>query len=292
MHEPVKSPSAIADRTREAIRNTGLPQREISKLTGFEESKLSKSLRGTRKFTSEEIVALATVTGVTANWLITGSDSAPAPSAAPSPGILPTRHREDEKHAQRRRSIIKRAWWLFAQQGFAAVRMADIAKDVGISTPTVHYYFPTKQALFAETLHYSVKLAYDRQVAELQPISDPVSQLKRLIELQLPLGLEGRAEWSIWMQTWTKLAVNEEGLDTHSGGYRRWVTTVREIISGGQTTGHFVDHDPSILTAELTAMFDGMGIQVLTGQLTSSQMFANICGYIDRNIIKKQGATP
>ena len=94
------------------------------------------------------------------------------------------------------------------------------------------------------------------------------------------------------MQTWTKLAVSEEGLDTHSGGYRRWVTTVREIVSGGQATGHFVDHDPSILTAELTAMFDGMGIQVLTGQLTSSQMFANVCGYIDRNIIKKQGATP
>ncbi|WP_411732081.1 TetR family transcriptional regulator [Paeniglutamicibacter sp.] len=291
MPEPESLPSGIAERTRDAIRNTGLPQREIARRTGFEESKLSKSLRGTRKFTSEEIVSLATVTGVTANWLITGSDSSPTPSAAPPQDILPQRHREDEKHAQRRRSIIERAWWLFSEQGYSAVRMADIAKDIGVSTPTVHYYFPTKQALFAETLHYSVKLAYDRQVTELQPITDPVAQLKRLIELQLPIGAEGRAEWSIWLQTWTKLAVNEEGLGTHSPGYRRWTSTVRDIIATGQTTGHFVSVDPGTLTAELTAMFDGMGIQVLTGNLTPSQMFANICGFIDRTIIQQQGAT-
>lgn len=291
MPEPESLPSGIAERTRDAIRNTGLPQREIARRTGFEESKLSKSLKGTRKFTSEEIVSLATVTGVTANWLITGSDSSPTASAAPPQDILPKRHREDEKHAQRRRSIIERAWWLFSEQGYAAVRMADIAKDISVSTPTVHYYFPSKQALFAETLHYSVKRAYDRQVAELQPITDPVAQLKRLVELQLPMEAEGRAEWSIWLQTWTKLAVNEEGLSTHSPGYRRWTSTVRDIIATGQTTGHFVPVDPGTLTAELTAMFDGMGIQVLTGNLTPSQMFANICGFIDRTIIQQQGAT-
>ncbi|MFL4475850.1 TetR family transcriptional regulator C-terminal domain-containing protein [Paeniglutamicibacter sp. MACA_103] len=291
MPEPENIPSGIAERIREAIRNTGLPQRKIARRTGFEESKLSKSLSGTRKFTSEEIVLLATVTGVTANWLITGSDAAQTPSAAPPADILPKRHREDEKHAQRRRSIIGRAWWLFSEQGYAAVRIADIAKDVGVSTPTVHYYFPSKQALFAETLHYSVKLAYDRQVAGLQPITDPVAQLKRLVELQLPLGAEGRAEWSIWLQTWTKLAVSEGGLDTHSPGYRRWTSTVHDIISAGQKTGHFVTVDAGTLTAELTAMFDGMGIQVLTGNLTPSQMFANICGFIDRTIIQQQGAT-
>lgn len=291
MPAPESASSDIAGRTREAIRNTGLAQREIALRTGFEASKLSKSLNGTRKFTSEEIVLLATVTGVTANWLITGSDSAPALSAEPPRGTLPTRHREDERHAQRRRSIIERAWWLFSEQGYSAVRISDIAKDVGVSTPTVHYYFHTKQALFAETLHYSVKLAYDRQVAELKPNADPAAQLKRLIELQLPTGPEGRAEWSIWLQTWTKLAVNEAGLDTHSPGYRRWTLTVREIIAAGQATGHFVNVDPGTLTAELTALFDGMGIQVLTGNLTPSQMFANICGFIDRVIIQQQGAT-
>lgn len=125
----------------------------------------------------------------------------------------------------------------------------------------------------------------------MQPITDPVAQLKRLVELQLPLGAEGRAEWSIWLQTWTKLAVREGGLDTHSPGYRRWTSTVHDIISAGQKTGHFVTVDAGTLTAELTAMFDGMGIQVLTGNLTPSQMFANICGFIDRTIIQQQGAT-
>lgn len=228
---------------------------------------------------------------MTANWLITGSDSAPGPSSIPPQGILPQHHSEDDKHAQRRRSITEHAWWLFSERGFTAVRMADIAASIGISTPTVHYYFPNKQALFTETLRYSVKLAYDRQIAELQPITDPAAKLKRLIELQLPTGSEGRAEWSIWLQTWTKLAVNETGLDTHSPGYGRWTSTVHDVIEAGQASGHFVAVDAATLTAELTAMVDGMGIKVLTGILTSTQMFANISAFIDRTIITHKGAT-
>lgn len=53
----------LAGRVREAIRTSGLAQREISRRIGVEETKLSKSLTGTRKITAEEIVLLATVTG-------------------------------------------------------------------------------------------------------------------------------------------------------------------------------------------------------------------------------------
>lgn len=280
--------AGLAQRARAAIRDSGLAQREISRRIGVEESKLSKSLKGIRKISAEEIVLLAMVTGVTANWLITGSDSAPGASTIPPEGILPQRHREDDKQAQRRRSIIERAWWLFAERGFEAVRIADIAAAVGISTPTVHYYFENKQAIFAETLHFSVKLAYDRQIAELAQITDPATRLKRLIELQLPTGPEGRAEWSIWLQTWTKLAVNDTGLDSHSPGYGRWVSTVRDVLRAGQGSGCFVDEDAGILSAELTAMIDGMGIKVLAGGLSSDEMFTNICGFINRTIIKKK----
>ncbi|GAA5228782.1 TetR family transcriptional regulator C-terminal domain-containing protein [Paeniglutamicibacter antarcticus] len=277
--------AGLPGRARAAIRDSGLAQREVSRRIGVEESKLSKSLKGFRKITADEIVLLAMVTGVTANWLITGSDSAPGASTVPPQGILPQRHRGDDKHAQRRRAIIERAWWLFAERGFEAVRIADIAAEVGISTPTVHYYFENKQAIFAETLHFSVKLAYDRQIAELAQIIDPAQRLIRLIELQLPTGPEGRAEWSIWLQTWTKLAVNDGGLDSHSPGYGRWVSTVRDVIASGQQEGCFVDEDPGILTAELTSLIDGMGIKVLAGLLTSEQMFTNIRGFINRTII-------
>jgi len=281
--------AGIADRARLAILNSGLVQREVSRLTGIEESKLSKSLRGTRNFAALEIIQLATVTGVTASWLMTGSDSGPSQSAAPNESLLPTRTQENDRHALQRRNLVKSAWWLFAQQGFDSVRLSDIARRCGMSTPSVHYYFASKQELFAEVLRYSIKLAYDRQVAELQEIPHPIQRLKRLVELQLPAGKEGRAEWSIWMQTWVKVAVGEHGLTTHAPGYQRWDTTVRETIEAGQASGYIIRADSRILATELTALIDGMGIKVLTGLLSSTEMFDLVCRYIDRNITDIQG---
>ncbi|PYI67467.1 TetR family transcriptional regulator [Arthrobacter livingstonensis] len=278
--------AGLAERARHAIRNSGLAQREIARQIGVDETKLSKSLKGIRRLPAQEIVLLATVTGVTANWLITGSDSADGPTVAPPQRILPKKHREDQNHAQRRRSIVEKAWWLFAQRGYASVRIADIAGEIGVSTATVHYYFPTKQAIFTETLHYSVKLAYDRQSAELQTITSPVARLKRLIELQLPAGPDGRAEWSIWLQTWSGLAVEGAEPASHTSGYDRWANTVHEIVLAGQAAGDFVAVEAWILTDELTAMVDGLGIKVLTGILTSRQMQARVNGFIERTMVK------
>ena len=276
----------LPERARHAIRSSGLAQREVSRHIGVDETKLSKSLKGIRRLLPHEIVLLATVTGVTANWLITGSDTGAVPTAVPPDRVLPRKHRgDDDNQAQRRRAIVEKAWWLFAERGYANVRIADIATEVGVSTATVHYYFPTKQAVFAETLHYSVKLAFDRQAAELQQSMDPATHLKRLVELQLPAGPDGRAEWSIWLQTWSRLAVNDEDPASHTAAYDRWASTVLEIIRAGQAAGDFTTADPVLVTDELTSLIDGLGIKVLTGILTAGQMQARINGFIDRTIV-------
>lgn len=274
----------LPERARHAIRNSGLAQREVAQQIGIDETKLSKSLKGIRRLPPHEIVLLATVTGVTANWLITGSDTSSGPTVAAPERILPAKHPEDQKHAHRRRTIIEKSWWLFAERGYANVRVSDIAESVGVSTPTVHYYFPTKQAIFAETLHYSVKLAYDRQTAELQEDMAPIAKLKRLVELQSPKGPEGRAEWSIWLQTWSRLAVNDEELASHTIGYDRWASTIHETIAAGQASGEFIAADTAALTDELTALIDGLGTKVLTGLLSCELMQERIFAFIDRAI--------
>lgn len=275
----------IADRARSAIQGSGLAQRDIATLIGIDETKLSKSLKGIRRFNPEELTLLATNTGVTANWLVTGSDSTVGASAAPSSRMLPTRHHEDTTSARKRRLIIERAWWLFAEMGQSNVRISDIARTTGMSPASVHYYFPTKLEIFAEALRYSVKLAFDRQVMELHAIPDPVQRLKRLIQLQLPEGVAGRAEWSIWLQTWGQAAVDPSQRDNHAHGYERWRQTVQTIVTDGQRSGAFRPTDPAGLTLDITSMMDGLGIKVLTGLLTATQMQEHIESFIDRSIV-------
>ncbi len=52
----------------------------------------------------------------------------------------------NEDHIERR--IIETAKQLFVENGFDKTSMSDIAAQIGINRPTLHYYFRTKEKLF------------------------------------------------------------------------------------------------------------------------------------------------
>ena len=55
---------------------------------------------------------------------------------------------DPKKHQARRTHIIQSAVALFASKGFAATTTSDICRAAGISTGSLFYYFPSKQAVF------------------------------------------------------------------------------------------------------------------------------------------------
>lgn len=271
------------ERARNAIRSSGMAQREVARRIVLDETKLSKSLNGTRKFVPEELLRLATVTGATVDWLMTGGEAA---KGDVNSQLLPTRHEESAEQALTRRTIVEKAWWLFADHGYDGVRITDIAEAADISSASVHYYFDGKKEIFTEVLRYSVKLASDRQQAELHMIDDPVERLRRLVRLQLPVGRRGRAEWSIWLQIWTSVTVTGARQYEHVGSYRRWWETVRDIVSDGRERGLFSPEPLDDMVNTLTAFIDGLGVRVLTGMLTADNMAQQVDTYIDRNLLK------
>ena len=67
---------STADRVRRAINLDGRTQKEIAKVIGMDETALSKSLNGTREFSSYELASIASITGVTVYQLLEMSDPA------------------------------------------------------------------------------------------------------------------------------------------------------------------------------------------------------------------------
>ncbi|WP_418908986.1 TetR family transcriptional regulator C-terminal domain-containing protein [Glutamicibacter endophyticus] len=272
--------SALADRVRLAIKKSGSSQRDIATQADIEETKLSKSLKGLRRFTADELLRLAMATGVTVSWIMGERSSAVSadPPATPSSGH-PSRSADQKlKH----RKITEAAWRLFAEQGFESVRIVDIAAEAGVSSATVHYYFPTKQDLHTAAMAYSVKLAYDRQVAWLSDVSDPAERLTRLLELQSPDGHTAEMEWSIWLQTWNKITVDGRRNPAYLESYARWVATVRSTIEDGQRQGLFRAGDAEAMATELTSLVDGYGIKVLTHVIEAPAMARGLQDYLRR----------
>ncbi len=55
-------------------------------------------------------------------------------------------------------TIIREALKLFAEKGFAAVSMRDLAEAVGISASTIYHYYESKQALFQDMIRQANEL--------------------------------------------------------------------------------------------------------------------------------------
>lgn len=70
----------VAQRVRELIARSGQSQGEFAVRAGLDPSKMSKSLSGTRRFTSLDLARIAELGGVTVDWLL-GMDDTPALAA-------------------------------------------------------------------------------------------------------------------------------------------------------------------------------------------------------------------
>lgn len=116
---------------------------------------------------------------------------------------------------ERRAKIIEAARTLFAEQGFEATRVEDIAEAAGCSTGPVYHFFGTKRDIYAEALQVGIEEAADRLSTQRAsgPSSDPEpTAIDRLIRsCEHLLGLLSLREVS----TYAREAPNVLGIDAY-----------------------------------------------------------------------------
>src|SRR5947208_10483351 len=75
--------------------------------------------------------------------------------AADPPPLAAAAH-ADEPKGERRRALVAAAYRRIASDGFEGLRTREVAADVGVNIATLHYYFPTKEALIRGVIGYAV----------------------------------------------------------------------------------------------------------------------------------------
>lgn len=96
---------------------------------------------------------------------------------------------EDEGLRERKKRLTRErisdvATLMFCEQGFDAVRIAEIAAEVGVSEKTVYNYFPTKESLVldrADEIEDELRTA----LRERPPGSSPADAVERMLEIEL-----------------------------------------------------------------------------------------------------------
>ena len=140
----------------------------------------------------------------------------------PTPLAAETRwtRRKQERPAE----ILDAALKVFAQKGFAAARMDDIAKEAGVTKGTIYLYFENKEAVFKSLVRESVGATIATVTAAAQAQQGSARLLLRMVltrvaqllvesdRVVLPKIVIGESSNFPWLAEFYRFEIIEKGL--------------------------------------------------------------------------------
>ncbi|MEU9914028.1 MULTISPECIES: TetR family transcriptional regulator C-terminal domain-containing protein [unclassified Streptomyces] len=162
--------------------------------------------------------------------------------------------------AERREELLRAAVEQIEARGVAAVRIADVASALGVSNALVLYHFSTKEKLVAAAFRH----AAEDDLAQLRKLlGRRTTALRRLRSAVRWYAPTGQAKgWRLWIEGWAA-ALREPALQEVTRDLdRRWKAAIAEVVREGMAAGEFHCPDPEGTALRLTALLDGLAVQL------------------------------
>ncbi|WP_369194828.1 TetR/AcrR family transcriptional regulator [Streptomyces djakartensis] len=162
--------------------------------------------------------------------------------------------------AERRGELLRAAIGQIEARGVAAVRIADVASALGVSNALVLYHFSSKEQLVAAAFRHAAEadLAHLRRL--LGRRSPALRRLRSAVRWYAPTGQA--KGWRLWIEGWAA-ALREPALrEVTEDLDRQWKAALAEVIAEGVAAGEFPCPDPQGAAFRLTALLDGLAVQL------------------------------
>lgn len=187
--------------------------------------------------------------------------------------------------AERREELLRAAIEQIEARGVAAVRIADVASALGVSNALVLYHFSTKEKLVAAAFTYAAQddLAHLRKL-----LGRRTTALKRLRAAVRWYAPTGQAKgWRLWIEGWA-VSLREPALREVTRDLdRQWKAALAEVVTEGVAAGEFVCADPTGAALRLTALLDGLAVQMTAYEGAVSR--ARTQSWVDEALARELG---
>lgn len=190
--------------------------------------------------------------------------------------------------AERREELLRAAIEQIEARGVAAVRIADVAAALGVSNALVLYHFSTKERLVADAFAFAARddLAHLRKLVDRRTTA--LRRLRSAVRWYAPTGQA--KGWRLWIEGWAvslrEPALREVARDLDT----EWKAALAEVIAEGVAAGEFRCPDPAGTALRLTALLDGLAVQLTSYEGTVSRARAQ--EWVDEALNRELGLDP
>ena len=177
---------------------------------------------------------------------------------------------------QRREQMLRAALEVISERGYPDTRIADVAERIGISPALVIYYFKTKDQLLTEAIRYSEDQWYASCQRRMASLPTAAGQLEELVAMScLPeADPEPPGYWLLWLDFWAQAARNAEVASVRQKSDERWRQMITSLVIAGQAAGEFRGVDAAAFAISLSALLDGLAVQIALGDPVVDQLGA------------------
>jgi AcrR family transcriptional regulator len=169
--------------------------------------------------------------------------------------------------------LVAAALGCFAERGFAATRLEDVATSAGVSKATVYLYFESKEKLFEAVVRAAITPSLEQARALVDAFQGPTPDLVRTLLTVLETALEGP------FPAIAKLVIAESGNFPELARLwadvvlRRGFALMQQIVERGVERGEFRPVDPATVAPLLMAPVVVLGLWKHSfGQHTDMQL--------------------
>lgn len=176
--------------------------------------------------------------------------------------------------AETARNVRQAALILFAQHGYAAVSMRQIADAVGLQPGALYNHFATKQDLLREVMAGHLRALIEAWEKESLKFSDPRAALEGFVRFHIRFHI-GRSD-AVFVSYMELRSLEPENFRAVEGMRKYYEGCLRKIIAGGVREGDFGVEDVPVAVMAIIAMLTGVTTWYRSGGRLSPDEIENI----------------
>jgi AcrR family transcriptional regulator len=152
------------------------------------------------------------------------------------------------------------------------VRLQDIAAEAGVSKALLHYYAESREQLLADTFEFGDERARQRVKQDISGGGTGAERLRKLLHLYFADETEVREDWMLWSEFSASAVFDPELSSKMHRAFADWSSWLEQIVREGVQDGSIVsDRPPGETVSDLTALVDGLGLQLVRGLMSADQ---------------------
>jgi AcrR family transcriptional regulator len=164
--------------------------------------------------------------------------------------------------SDRHRALVAAAYQRIANAGFEGLRTRDVAADVGVNIATLHYYFPTKEALIRGVIGYAMQRFQATMPAE----GTPLVQLRGHLWALSKLMKEDQQLWAVMGELVLRAPRDSDLAHVFRQTDTYWQRTLSELLRRCSAQGAIDARlDPDDMAALMIAVFKGVSLPTVAG---------------------------